>query len=148
MSQRQLWKIEEWKNGKSKACVSIFPYFEKFGPKNFKIMFIKEYEVCDRNHLQAYEQLWMNKIKCINEKSAFRIKVLYHRAYRISNKDKIKHSYKEWYEKNKDSVINRQKHYYEEHREDKLNYNKQYYSDNMEKISQKHREIEIKTLRK
>lgn len=54
----------------SSKCV-ISEYFEKYGKDNFKIILIKEYNVIDRVHLEAYEQLWINKLKCINGQSAF-----------------------------------------------------------------------------
>lgn len=36
---------------------------------------IKEYEICDRNHLYAYEQLWINKLKCVNKQNAMCFKM-------------------------------------------------------------------------
>jgi hypothetical protein len=59
-------------DGKLKKTVSTFPYFEKYGIENFKLIKIKEY-VCwvenakDTQHLRAYEQLWINKLSCVNE---------------------------------------------------------------------------------
>lgn len=53
-----------------KKRISIFPYFKKYGIDNFKIELIKEYNICDRNELYAYEQLYINKIKCINKECA------------------------------------------------------------------------------
>lgn len=40
---------------------------------NFKIVLIKEYDVCDRKHLNMYEQLWINKLTCINKYNTLRI---------------------------------------------------------------------------
>ena len=42
-----------------------------YGIQNFKIILIKEYMVYrehkkDHRHLFVYEQLWINKMKCIN----------------------------------------------------------------------------------
>jgi hypothetical protein len=51
---------------------SISKYFTKFGIENFKIILIKEYEVIDRKCLQAFEQLWINKLKSINMKQTFK----------------------------------------------------------------------------
>ena len=51
--------------------MSICKYFKEHGTDNFKIILIKEYEVIDRKQLEAYEQLWINKLKCINEQSSF-----------------------------------------------------------------------------
>lgn len=69
-----------WKQHKDRYCqyksnpsrnLSIHSYFEQHGIENFKIILIKEYEVVDRKHLESKEQLWINKLKCINIKSAF-----------------------------------------------------------------------------
>lgn len=51
--------------------ISIHKYFKEHGLNNFQIILIKEYEVIDRNHLVAYEQLWINKLQCVNIQSAF-----------------------------------------------------------------------------
>jgi len=89
------------KNGYNKylhgkhRCVSIYPYFTKYGIDNFKIMKIKDYECyrenkADARHLHAFEQLWINKTKgCVNKNYAFSISKLYWKEYRESNKDKI-----------------------------------------------------------
>jgi hypothetical protein len=63
-------------NGKSTSCVSIYPYFTKYGIKNFKIVKIKDYIVYRENqknhkHINAYETLWINKLKCINDRVSF-----------------------------------------------------------------------------
>ena len=49
----------------------IYEHFEKHGISNFTIIKIKEYLVCrehnkDNRHLLVYEQLWINRTKCIN----------------------------------------------------------------------------------
>ncbi len=61
-----------YKQGKHKYIAS-FDLFDKYGIDNCSIILIKEYEVCDRIHMEAYEQLWINKLKSINKQSAFRI---------------------------------------------------------------------------
>ena len=55
---------------------SIYPYFTELGIDNFEIEKIKDYLVYredekDRKHLSAYEQLWINKLKCVNQAIAF-----------------------------------------------------------------------------
>ena len=57
-------------NNKNKK-LSLYPYFEKYSIENFKIFLIKEYKVCDKKHLEVYEQLWMNNFKNINKIKAF-----------------------------------------------------------------------------
>ena len=55
---------------------AIYPYFEQYGIENFKMIKIKDYIVYaenkkDHKHLSAYEQLWINKLKCVNKNAAF-----------------------------------------------------------------------------
>ena len=61
-----------YQHKKSLSCI-ISKYFSKYGIENFKIILIKEYKICDRTHLEMYEQLWINKMKCININNPFEI---------------------------------------------------------------------------
>lgn len=65
----------------------ITKYLEKYGRDNFKIILIKEYEVVDRVHLEAYEQLWINKLKSINLNNTMHFKTLYSKDYYNNNKE-------------------------------------------------------------
>lgn len=98
-------------NAKNKKnIVSIYPYFEKYGIKNFKIILIKEYKVCDKLHLESKEQLYINKIKNINKQCSFQLSSkLWMKNYYKDNKDKIKEKSKNRYESNKEEILNRQK---------------------------------------
>jgi len=65
-----------WLNGKGKDKCSIFNKIKLLGIENFKIILIKKYDVYrddskDRRHLLSKEQLWINKLKCINSYCAF-----------------------------------------------------------------------------
>lgn len=60
-----------WLNGYSKNKCSICPYFKKYGIKNFKCIELKKYKITCIKHLNAYEQLWLNKIKNINKNMVF-----------------------------------------------------------------------------
>jgi hypothetical protein len=51
----------------------ISKYMEKYGAERFEIILIKEYQVVDHKQLSAMEQLWINKLNCINEVSPFRL---------------------------------------------------------------------------
>lgn len=73
---------KKWKGeNRGKSGCSIYKYFELYGIEKFKILPIKEYEVIDRFHLRAYEQLWINRTNCVNSLSAFAIKKLTKRKY-------------------------------------------------------------------
>ena len=90
----------KWLHGDNKMIMSCFPFYEKYGIENFKIILIKSYEVCkahnkDNKHLWAYETLWINKTKCCN----LRLPIHYlkkqrekwrHKKYRQNNVKKIK----------------------------------------------------------
>tara|TARA_R110000772_G_C13171028_1_gene427049 strand:+ start:180 stop:800 length:621 start_codon:yes stop_codon:yes gene_type:complete len=66
----QLHKNEyiRWLDDKEVSCLSIYPFYKLYGIENFNIKIIKEYQVCDRNHLFAYETLWICKCRkrCVN----------------------------------------------------------------------------------
>ena len=80
---------------KKTRSTSICKYIQKYGKKNFKIMLIKEYQVCDRKHLNAWEQFWINKLICINRKGAIpllndKMVKIQEKLNREKNKDKTK----------------------------------------------------------
>lgn len=101
------------------------------GRSRYEIILVKEYKVADKYQLHAYEQLCINKTKCINKQFAFSIRFLYRLHYRIYNKDKIN----EYNMVNKD----RNRNYYEANR-DKIKVNsKEYYWANKDKVNQKRR---------
>ena len=119
------------------GCITIFPYFEKFGIENFKIMKIKDYECyrenkADSRHLHAFEQLWINRTKgCVNKQAAFSISKLYKKEWREANKDKMK----EYYEANKEKLSKQNKEYREANKDKILEYQKEYREANKERIS-------------
>jgi hypothetical protein len=49
----------------------IYEYFKMYGIENFNITSLGEYKIINKNHLLAYEQLWMNKLENINLNKAF-----------------------------------------------------------------------------
>ena len=79
---------------------SIYKYFKKYGVENFKIILIKEYDVYDNKHLKAYEQLWINKLNCINECPAWGITKLTMKLWKSNNRNKLKMINKKSREKN------------------------------------------------
>jgi hypothetical protein len=65
--------FKRWDLGLNTSKGAIYPYFLKYGPYEFAIELIKQYEVVDKHHLFAYETLWMSKYKktCVNEVPSF-----------------------------------------------------------------------------
>ncbi len=117
-------QFKEYLKNKRQDC-SLNRYFETYGVNNFKIIQIKEYEICDRIHLRAYEQLWINKLKSCNKHDAFSIKILSKRfsaqLYRKTNKDKVYQLKRGYRERNKEAIKVKKREYY--------NKNKQNYVD-------------------
>lgn len=86
-------KYQSWVEGE--RGVSIYPYFQRYGADRFRMILIKEYHVCDRAHLEAYEQLWISKTKCVNQNNTLYIKKMNKKAYREANKLSISESGKQ-----------------------------------------------------
>jgi hypothetical protein len=64
--------------GNKKPNLTLFKYFSQYGIEDFKMILIKSYTVCaenkrDHKHLSVYEQLWINKIRCVNKQNCFTI---------------------------------------------------------------------------
>ena len=138
-SLRNRWQhhkgsYKEYLNGKY-SCVSIYPFFQKYGIENFKIIRIKEYECyratrVDYKHLHAYEQLWINKTKnCINKYSPFSIPIIYKERQRQIEKIR--------YENNKERIKERVKLYAKEHKVEIKERSKIYREKNQDVISEK-----------
>jgi hypothetical protein len=140
------WKVHKQsytqylKDKKSFRCISIYPYFEQYDIKNFKIILIKEYEVIDRQHLEAYEQLWINKLKTVNKKCAFGFKRLQRKEYHKLNKDKINERNKNYQEKNKNKITEQRKSFREKNKDKIKEQHKKYRETNKEKIRDKKKE--------
>jgi len=144
--QEHKYDYKKYLDGKDRNVVSIYPYFQKYGIENFKIIRIKGYECyrenrSDRKHLNVYEQLWINKTKsCVNKTNPFWIKKLYHKLYNVEhkeqsaeyyekNKDKIKLYSTEYYKNNKEKRVE----YYEKNKDKLKLYRSEYYKNNKEK---------------
>ena len=92
--------------------IAIYPFFKEYGIENFTIVLIKKYEVCDKKQLLAIEQLYINKLNCINKYCAFqpinkKNNKEYHKQnkeYRDKNKEHKKKIDKEYRDKNKDKM--------------------------------------------
>ena len=81
-------QYNRWKNGKTNN-VSSFDLFEKYQVENCHIELVKEYDVIDKNHLEVYETLWINKYrnKCVNQCVPFYIRKLTSKIHRLNNKE-------------------------------------------------------------
>lgn len=128
--------------GGNKCAIST--YFQTLGIDNFKIKLLKEYEVVDKHHLRAYEQLWLSNTACVNVNNAFRIKKLSTMAFYEKNKEKRKEYSKEYYEENKDKVREYYKEYYENNKDRYASKYKNYYEENKDKVKEYQREYHRK----
>lgn len=100
----------------NKARCIISKYITEYGIDNFEIVLIKSYDVEDGKHLRAYEQLWMNRVKCINKNNAINLSKI--------NKNVIKNYNHELYLKN----INKKKQYYRDNADKRRAYQRLYNS--------------------
>ncbi|GMF34443.1 unnamed protein product [Phytophthora lilii] len=83
--------------------------FWMYGPYEFKIILIKQYEVADRSQLLAYETLWINKYKktCVN-------KVL---PFGLLKRQRQQEDTRKYWEANKEVLNEKNKRYNELHKE-------------------------------
>ena len=126
----------------TKTSVSIFPYLEKYGVASFDCILLKAYQVMDRKHLQAYEQLWINKIKPINQNCAFNpiykeCRKRQSLTYYNNNKELVAYKSKQYYKANRVQLIEKQKQYNQTYDANKA---KQYYETNRGQILKKQQE--------
>lgn len=96
---------------------AIHPYIKQYGQEQFKIILIKEYEVVDRTHLEAYEQLWINKLKCINISNTIKIQKHYSKNYYEKNKVLISEKCKTYRNTNPEIIKERKRLYRESNKE-------------------------------
>lgn len=140
--------FNRWLEGKNKKGISCFPYYQKYGIDNFKIVLIKSYEVCrsnikDRKHLEAYETLWINRHrgKCCNEITPLNLlKKEKRKAYREKNRERIEELNKQYREKNKQHIAEKVKEYRQKNRERIEEIEKAYREKNREQIAEKRKE--------
>lgn len=92
---------------------SIYPHFKKHGLDQFKMVLIKTYEVVDRAHLEAYETLWIRKLKACNRLQPFAIKKLTDKHSYNKNKDERCAKVRQYHHANRDEILVKQKLYRE-----------------------------------
>ena len=107
---------DSWSEGKTNKC-SIYPIIEKYGIDKFKIILISEYNVVDKHHLHAYEQLWINKTRCVNEINPLYFKKLRQKDYAKNNKEKITEYKKQYNDTNQETIKVKRKQYRESNKE-------------------------------
>lgn len=150
---KQRWSAH--KNYKTKRKISIYKYFDEYGIDNFSLKLIKTYDVYrennkDRKHLEAYEQLWINKLRdCCNTQNPFNI--LWkeqiseqQKEYYKNNKEKLNEKIKEYNKKNKEQ----RKQYLIKNKEKISEQQKEYYENNKEKLKEQRKEYRIKNKEK
>lgn len=110
---------KNWLNDKEKYNpVAIYPYFEKYSIDRFKMILIKSYDVYDKHQLKVYEQLVINRTKCVNTNAAMQLisvrcmvkhfnilRSVKDKLYREANKQSINERGKEYYQANKDKIL-------------------------------------------
>lgn len=130
----------KWRNGKH-TSVSIFSMFDKYTTKGCKIVLIKEYQVVDRNHLRAYEQLWINRhSNSVNKIGTIKLLVKQKsRLYRENNKDVLRTKNKRYREENKDVIRERNRVYNEKNKDTIREREQKYYKKNRDAILEKQR---------
>lgn len=105
-------RFNQHKTNNYNKC-AIRDLITQYGQEQFKIILIKEYKVIDKKHLLAYEQLWINKLKCINTNNTLFIKKISKRNYYNKNKEQILKYQKEYAIKNKEYISNYNAKYHE-----------------------------------
>jgi hypothetical protein len=102
-----------WKNDPSRRAPTIYPYILACGIDDFQILKIKDYEVIDKHHLSTYEQLYVNRIRCVNKNNPWHVstanckwlKQEYQRIQSVNNRDELAIYHKEWYQNNKEKYV-------------------------------------------
>ena len=94
-----------WKLGRD---LSLYPFFDLLGFDSFEIEELGRYDVCDRKHLSSKEQLWINKLQCINRNDSFGLlfqekKQLAYKRWYSTNFENLKKKWRERYLKSKET---------------------------------------------
>ena len=153
--QKHKSHFQGWLEGKKGKC-SIYKYFKEYGIDNFKILPLKSYLVCadnkrDHKHLSVYEQLYINKLKCVNKNSAFAIEWLqkeqyveYRAEYRANKKEHMIEYQSEYYSKNKGKFAKNQAEYYSKNKEKIAERRVEYVAKNKEQYDEYQAEYRAK----
>ncbi|GMF20489.1 unnamed protein product [Phytophthora lilii] len=99
--QRYKQVYKKWTEGKF-GEVSIYPLIQQLGIERFKVILIKKYDVFDKTHLGAYEQLWINRLNCVNKVNPFYIPRLSNKTRYENNKEARLQTMRKWSVENRD----------------------------------------------
>lgn len=121
----------------------IYKYFKEFGIENFIIKKIKTLEIIDREHLKAYEQLYINKLKPVNKLNAFNIlakedRKTYYTKYNEEHREHRQEYAKQRYQNNKEYFNN----YKEENKEKIKQYKHEYYLRQKENNTDQYKKLQ------
>jgi hypothetical protein len=102
---RDRWTIHKNHYRNPKVNCSIYKYFEQYGLENFKFQVLKSIKVCDQQHLKAYEQLYINKTRCVNQVSPLALlkdikRKNYYQKYSSENREFIREKNRKYKEEN------------------------------------------------
>lgn len=120
---------KRWTDNKGKCnTIAIYPHFEQYGIDRFKMVSIKSYEVVDRDHLRVYEQLHINRNKCVNQYAALQL---------VSRKCMSKHFTHEYRKQNKQMIADHAKKYQASNKQKISEYRKKYQEANKVAIAER-----------
>lgn len=128
---------QKWSDGKARCHANIHRSFKEHGIEQFKMILVREIDVCDRAHLEMYEQLAINRFRktCVNSNSAFGIPKLTLMHYKATNADKIKAGLQKYRENNLETIRKTDRDRYPGEREKRIIQAKAYYAANKDKVT-------------
>ena len=133
-------QFKYWLEHPEGGLCSIGKQFNEKGIEDFHMVLIKQYNVVDRKHLTSYEQIWINKLHCVNIINPWAISKdnkFMQRVKRSIPEYKATRARcdKNYAENNKDKLVEYRKKYYEENKEAVSKQGKEYREKNKEKIA-------------
>jgi len=123
------------------ATTAITPFLKEHGIDNFKIMLIKEYEVVDRQHLEAYEQLWISKLSTVQQSNTIKITKLSNKHHKFNNKDDIKEYNSDYKKANRSTISDYNANYNQNNKEQIKQRRQAYYQQNKAVINSRYNNL-------
>ncbi|KAG6948939.1 hypothetical protein JG688_00014857 [Phytophthora aleatoria] len=109
--------FNKWLNYNGPCAAVIYPFMRDHDVEQFKCFLIKEYDVIDRTHLEAYETLWRKKLKACNKNLPFSIKKLTDKSAYLSDRENRCAKVKVYAAANKGLIVRRNKTYRDNNKE-------------------------------